>query len=195
MISKINIPFYHSLSWKTYYFCRFQINNELNHFWRLYKNYPHLIVLIPCFPSVPPRWTVEPTDKQFAQGSDAKVDCKADGFPQPNIIWRKAAGKLSFSNISDLVFSLLYMVTQNPFKFSILLLYDHYCYCYVSAGNKPENYRDLDTAVHSNVKVIDGALVLKNVQKASEGYYLCKATNGIGRGLSAVIYISIQGIL
>ena len=61
------------------------------------------------------------------------------------------------------------------------------------AGNKPENYRELDTQVKSNVKVIDGALVLKNVQKASEGYYLCKATNGIGRGLSAVIYISIQG--
>ena len=61
------------------------------------------------------------------------------------------------------------------------------------SGNKPENYRDLDTQVQSNVKVIDGALVLKNVQKASEGYYLCKATNGIGRGLSAVIYISIQG--
>ena len=63
------------------------------------------------------------------------------------------------------------------------------------SGNKPENYRDLDTQVQSNVKVIDGALVLKNVQKASEGYYLCKATNGIGRGLSAVIYISIQGNL
>ena len=75
------------------------------------------------------------------------------------------------------------------------------CYCcfrlrgFISfiAGNKPENYRELDTQVKSNVKVIDGALVLKNVQKASEGYYLCKATNGIGRGLSAVIYISIQG--
>ena len=61
------------------------------------------------------------------------------------------------------------------------------------SGNKPENYKDLDTQVQSNVKVVDGALVLKNVQKASEGYYLCKATNGIGRGLSAVIYISIQG--
>ena len=62
-------------------------------------------------------------------------------------------------------------------------------------GIKPENYRDLDTQVQSNVKVIDGALVLKNIQKASEGYYLCKSTNGIGRGLSAVIYISIQGML
>ena len=44
------------------------------------------------FFSVPPRWTVEPTDKQFAQGSDAKVDCKADGFPKPQISWKKAAG-------------------------------------------------------------------------------------------------------
>ena len=42
---------------------------------------------------VRPRWTVEPTDKQFAQGSDAKVDCKADGFPQPTISWQKAIGK------------------------------------------------------------------------------------------------------
>ncbi len=42
---------------------------------------------------VRPRWTVEPTDKQFAQGSDAKIDCKADGFPQPKISWKKAIGK------------------------------------------------------------------------------------------------------
>ena len=44
--------------------------------------------------TVRPRWTVEPTDKQFAQGSNAKVDCKADGFPQPTISWEKAVGKL-----------------------------------------------------------------------------------------------------
>lgn len=43
---------------------------------------------------VRPRWTVEPTDKQFAQGSDANIDCKADGFPQPKISWKKADGKL-----------------------------------------------------------------------------------------------------
>ena len=69
----------------------------------------------------------------------------------------------------------------------------HYLLLLFVVGIKPENYRDLDTQVQSNVKVIDGALVLKNIQKASEGYYLCKATNGIGRGLSAVIYISVQG--
>lgn len=32
--------------------------------------------------AVPPRWILEPTDKAFAQGSDAKVECKSDGFPK-----------------------------------------------------------------------------------------------------------------
>ncbi|XP_072155042.1 cell adhesion molecule Dscam1 isoform X22 [Bemisia tabaci] len=42
---------------------------------------------------VPPRWIVEPSDKAFAQGSDAKVECKADGFPRPQVAWKKATGK------------------------------------------------------------------------------------------------------
>lgn len=43
---------------------------------------------------VPPRWIVEPTDKAFAQGSEAKIECKADGFPKPHISWKKAPGKI-----------------------------------------------------------------------------------------------------
>jgi hypothetical protein len=42
---------------------------------------------------VPPRWILEPTDKAFAQGSDAKVECKADGFPKPQVTWKRAEGK------------------------------------------------------------------------------------------------------
>ncbi|CAA9994319.1 unnamed protein product, partial [Nesidiocoris tenuis] len=42
--------------------------------------------------SVPPRWIIEPTDKAFAQGSDAKVECKADGFPKPSVTWKRASG-------------------------------------------------------------------------------------------------------
>ncbi|XP_076297108.1 Down syndrome cell adhesion molecule 1 isoform X26 [Lasioglossum baleicum] len=41
---------------------------------------------------VPPRWILEPTDKAFAQGSDARVECKADGFPKPQVTWKRAAG-------------------------------------------------------------------------------------------------------
>lgn len=47
------------------------------------------------FVTVPPRWILEPTDKAFAQGSDARVECKADGFPKPQVTWKKAAGKCS----------------------------------------------------------------------------------------------------
>ncbi|XP_021929576.1 Down syndrome cell adhesion molecule-like protein Dscam2 isoform X2 [Zootermopsis nevadensis] len=43
--------------------------------------------------NVPPRWILEPTDKAFAQGSDAKVECKADGFPRPQVTWKRAAGE------------------------------------------------------------------------------------------------------
>ncbi|XP_068085343.1 cell adhesion molecule Dscam1 [Anabrus simplex] len=43
--------------------------------------------------NVPPRWILEPTDKAFAQGSDAKVECKADGFPKPQVTWKRAAGE------------------------------------------------------------------------------------------------------
>ncbi|XP_048480575.1 Down syndrome cell adhesion molecule-like protein Dscam2 isoform X15 [Plutella xylostella] len=42
--------------------------------------------------NVPPRWILEPTDKAFAQGSDAQVECKADGFPKPQVTWKRAEG-------------------------------------------------------------------------------------------------------
>lgn len=41
---------------------------------------------------MPPRWILEPTDKAFAQGSDAAVECKADGFPKPVVTWKRATG-------------------------------------------------------------------------------------------------------
>ncbi|XP_058460392.1 cell adhesion molecule Dscam2 isoform X41 [Malaya genurostris] len=46
----------------------------------------------PLLVNVPPRWILEPTDKAFAQGSNAKVECKADGFPKPLVSWKKAIG-------------------------------------------------------------------------------------------------------
>ncbi|KAK8752913.1 hypothetical protein OTU49_008227, partial [Cherax quadricarinatus] len=99
---------------------------------------------------VPPRWIVEPTDKAFALGSDARLECKADGFPRPSLGWKKAAGRT------------------------------------------PGDYRDLGVS-NPNVKVTDdGTLQIGNIQKSHEGYYLCEANNGIGAGLSTVIYVRVQ---
>ena len=54
----------------------------------------------------------------------------------------------------------------------------------------PNDYKDLNPS-DRNVKVVDGSLILKNIQKSHEGYYLCKASNGIG-GISAVAKMSVQ---
>uniref|UniRef100_A0A336KTJ2 CSON014681 protein n=1 Tax=Culicoides sonorensis TaxID=179676 RepID=A0A336KTJ2_CULSO len=106
---------------------------------------------IQCYASkVPPRWILEPTDKAFAQGSNSKVECKADGFPKPQITWKKAV------------------------------------------GDTPGEYKDLRQN-ETTIRVDDGgALLIENIQKTNEGYYLCEAINGIGSGLSAVILISVQ---
>ncbi|XP_031351172.1 Down syndrome cell adhesion molecule-like protein Dscam2 isoform X16 [Photinus pyralis] len=99
--------------------------------------------------NVPPRWILEPTDKAFAQGSDAAVECKADGFPKPSVTWKRATG-----------------VAPGDYK-----------------DFKPNN---------PDIKVEEGTLMINNIQKNNEGYYLCEAVNGIGSGLSAVILISVQ---
>ena len=53
------------------------------------------------------------------------------------------------------------------------------------------DYKELQQT-DRNLKVVDGSLIVKNIQKHHEGYYLCKASNGIG-GISAVAKISVQG--
>uniref|UniRef100_T1JAC9 Down syndrome cell adhesion molecule-like protein Dscam2 n=1 Tax=Strigamia maritima TaxID=126957 RepID=T1JAC9_STRMM len=48
------------------------------------KHSTHLIV------HVPPRWLVEPKDTQVLVGASARMDCQADGYPEPSITWTKA---------------------------------------------------------------------------------------------------------
>ena len=61
-----------------------------------------------------------------------------------------------------------------------------------AAGDGPMDYRELSRFA-PGMRVEDGHLVINNIPKQVEGYYLCEANNGIGAGLSAVIYISVQG--
>ncbi|XP_076177155.1 cell adhesion molecule Dscam2 isoform X1 [Ptiloglossa arizonensis] len=63
-----------------------------------------------------------------------------------------------------------------------------------ASGKKPGNYRDIiahehtqDLRIHSN-----GSLVFGRVQEDHEGFYLCEAVNGIGAGLSKVVYLTVN---
>ncbi|XP_067203911.1 cell adhesion molecule Dscam2-like isoform X2 [Linepithema humile] len=62
------------------------------------------------------------------------------------------------------------------------------------SGKQPGNYHDIashehmqDLRIHSN-----GSLVFGRVQEDHEGFYLCEAVNGIGAGLSKVVYLTVN---
>ncbi|XP_068082078.1 cell adhesion molecule Dscam1 [Anabrus simplex] len=96
--------------------------------------------------SVPPEWVVEPKDTSAIAGQSVALDCQADGFPQPNITWRKGQGK-SANNFGDV-----------------------------------------------EVPLPNGTLYLPSVSEEDEGHYLCEANNGIGAGLSAVIFLTVNAL-
>ncbi|XP_046745786.1 Down syndrome cell adhesion molecule-like protein Dscam2 isoform X2 [Diprion similis] len=63
-----------------------------------------------------------------------------------------------------------------------------------ATGRRPWNYTDLvshqhaqDLRIHSN-----GSLVFGRVQENHEGFYVCEAVNGIGAGLSKVVYLTVN---
>lgn len=52
----------------------------------------------------------------------------------------------------------------------------------MAVSQKPGEYKDLRQN-DSSVRVDeDGNLIIENIQKNNEGYYLCEAINGIGAG-------------
>lgn len=58
----------------------------------------------------------------------------------------------------------------------------------LSSDFQPLDYADGRTALTPN-----GSLVIQSVGPKDEGYYLCRAANGIGPGLSKVVSLAVNG--
>ncbi|UYV61546.1 hypothetical protein LAZ67_1005246, partial [Cordylochernes scorpioides] len=56
--------------------------------------------------AVPPSWKIEPRDVDVVRGRSIAIDCQAEGFPAPRLVWRKALGKLRPFNFLKSLFSL-----------------------------------------------------------------------------------------
>lgn len=62
---------------------------------------------------------------------------------------------------------------------------------WMNAGTLPGEYKDLTgttTGIYSN-----GTIQFDHVRKNLEGTYLCEARNGVGSGLSKVVFLKVNG--
>lgn len=62
----------------------------------------------------------------------------------------------------------------------------------LSTKRRQGEYQELVYGTHVEV-LGNGSVVLRRVQKSMEGMYLCQAHNGIGAGLSKVVYLTVNG--
>ncbi|KAF4532567.1 hypothetical protein B566_EDAN008491 [Ephemera danica] len=100
--------------------------------------------------NVPPRWIREPQDQNVTRDSSVQFECQAEGFPTPNVVWRKVIGR------------------------------------------QPSEYQDLTVRSRGVQLFANGTLLIQQAFQEHQGYYLCEATNGIGAGLSAVVFLNVH---
>lgn len=60
-----------------------------------------------------------------------------------------------------------------------------------AVGNTPGDYKDFLFEPNISLKA-NGSLYFKKITKASQSYYLCEAKNGIGSGVSKVIFLKVN---
>jgi hypothetical protein len=46
--------------------------------------------------TVPPRWVLEPRDRNVTRDESVVFHCQAEGFPTPTLTWRKVIGEKPF---------------------------------------------------------------------------------------------------
>ncbi|CAG2054815.1 unnamed protein product, partial [Timema podura] len=60
-------------------------------------------------------------------------------------------------------------------------------------GMRPGNYHDIDFGGSQGFRLqSNGSLLISRLGEEHEGYYLCEAVNGIGSGLSKIIYLTVN---
>ncbi|PRD22177.1 UNVERIFIED_CONTAM: Down syndrome cell adhesion molecule [Trichonephila clavipes] len=69
-------------------------------------NYTALLVV-----NVPPYWRSQPTDRSAVMGESLTVDCQANGFPVPQVRWKKDHGTFG----TFLIFIFVYFLKEKGF--------------------------------------------------------------------------------
>ncbi|GAB6022583.1 Down syndrome cell adhesion molecule-like protein 1 [Chamberlinius hualienensis] len=60
-------------------------------------------------------------------------------------------------------------------------------------GDVPQQYSEVDFRSDPHLRILsNGTLYVQDARERDQGYYLCQASNGVGGGLSKVIFIDVQ---
>ena len=145
---------------------------SLNVNFTILKFFVFLILIIFYLFTVPPKWTLAPSDSDTIVGEDVIMDCQASGYPQPRIWWEH----------SDSLSSSLPLISSSSSS----------SLSSSSSSASPTHYQPVISNSHIHA-LENGSLIIKEINKSDEGYYLCQATNGIGSDISKVIKISVHG--
>lgn len=109
-----------------------------------------------------PVWILKPASQTVIAGSSARLDCLADGFPEPVIRWKRVRGSSRDAS------------SNAPFHGSAF---------FDDSPSSSSDQRNTVTILSSpRIHVLEnGSLVIKSVQVEDQGKYFCEASNGVSK--------------
>ena len=150
--------------------------------------------------TAPPKWIVEPQNVIAVNGKEVMIHCLAEGFPDPMIEWKRSTMPsmnqrssllLSSSSSSSSSSPFLASVVSSPVSSSSSSLTSLPSSSMTSTSSsstfKPIIFDGKFSKIESN-----SSLEIKHIDKSDEGYYMCKASNGLGSGISTVVYLAVK---
>lgn len=96
--------------------------------------------------NVPPKWIFEPKNAQVILSKSITINCQAEGFPKPKIVWKKAIAN-SITNDIALDDKLVNL--------------------------QPTEYRDISSSYRYQV-FSNGSLYLQETEINDGGFYMCQ---------------------
>ena len=119
----------------------------------------------------------------------------ASGWPRPRISWKKAFNQfqsLNYLNAQSVLKSNLVLNSAN--EESAVNSKESFTGEKVKLDSGNLEFRDILSGYRHQVYG-NGSLIIQEVDKSDESYFMCQISNGVGAGLSRVMFLKVNGKL
>ena len=121
------------------------------------------------------------------------IHCLAEGFPDPVIEWKRSTMTSSSMNQRSLLLSssssssTMMMPSSSGTSSSLTSPQSS-----LTAPSSPSSFKSIALDGKFSKLESNSSLEIKHIDKSDEGYYMCKATNGLGSGISTVVSLVVK---